>query len=266
MDDKAAERIKCSYMNPFENHNADPIQEDVRLVREVLDKDLAAYPSPTEKKKRLCHLLDSRSTFVDPSASHMLQERLDAYEGNDPIGFIMPLAVEIWKREGKYENPLKYKAKLFRADREKDGYIFLNDVFYYGKENGYAHIHLNNPYSYADADTPGAKLLVLRSFIKGLSELAKILGDDDQVKNISATSNLLTNPAMAEMLESVGFKNLGPISQETRQQYFRGDNRPINRMEADKVEFCKKAKDAKALQEKLMVAIKSLRGSRNPST
>ena len=61
------------------------------------------------------------------------------------------------------------------------------------------------------------------------------------------------------MMESVGFKNLGPISDETRQQYFRGDNRPINRMEADKVEFCEKAQNGKALQDKLMAALKTLR-------
>ncbi len=245
--------------NPFENHGTDPAQEDMRLARAALEKDLATYQDPKDRTARIRHLLGSRSLFVDPNAGSDLIRKLDDFQGDDPIGFILPLAVEVWKREGKYDDPLKYKAKLFRADREKDGYTFINDVFYFQQKGGLVHIHLNNPYAYADADTPGAKLMVLRAFANGLSELAHRILNDDSVKKISATSALLASPTMAKLMETLGFKNFGPITDEFRAAHFKGNVQDISMMEADKDEFCEKAKDAKKLQAQLLVALKEAR-------
>lgn len=243
--------------NPFEGQTLNPVQADIQLARTELEKDLSTIHDAAGRRARLQHLLASRSIFIDPSAANGIAEGLDKYRGDDPVGFVTERASEVWKREGKYDDPLKYKAHIFRADREKDGYVFINDVFYYATEHNLVHIHLNNPYAYAEADTPGAKIIVLRSFIKGLSELANRLRDTQDVNTIRATSPLLTNPMMAKLLESAGFRNLGTISDEMRQKYFSNEPRTVSWMEADRNEFCEKAKNAKDLQTKLLATMKS---------
>jgi len=242
--------------NPFENQETSPATRDRAELAAKLAKALPSYGDLEKQKAFLADKISNEPIFRDIESNQDLAQAIKDYEGDNLASFVAERAGKIWEREGKYTDPYKYSLDLFKADREREGYTMVNEFFYYGVDKNRAHIHLRNPYAAAGMDSPGANVMSLRGFLKGLVQFAQDIRERRDAKRITATSPLLTNPQMTALMQSVGFKDMGPVSDEIRNNHFKGDTRDIHLMVADKGEFCEKVKDFKELQARLLAALK----------
>ncbi|MBU2566495.1 hypothetical protein KKG46_02955 [Patescibacteria group bacterium] len=210
-------------------------QQEIEKIGTKLTQKLAGVRGLQNQKNHLVKLTNDENNsqlFLDENSFTSLITSIEEYQGNDLANFAAEQVCKIWEQEGKFSDPLKYSIELFKRDRIKKGYIVINEVFYYGVADGIAHIHLNNPYTYIDKQTAGSDIVVFRSFLKGLSKFALEIQDNPDVKEITATSELLANPAMKKFLESLGFEYKGHVS-DTEQKHF-DTNKDARHMSAKK--------------------------------
>lgn len=78
---------------------------------------------------------------------------------------------------------------------------------------------------------------------EGLQKLAEIVKENESLQVIAATSWIVARKT--ERLEELGFTDMGPITDEEREQHFKGDTRPINKAVISREDFLKKYLKAK---------------------
>lgn len=125
-------------------------------------------------------------------------------------------------------NPVEFANFKRKAFNESHNFKPLNEVFSYRIDGDDLHLHM----------APATDLSTISKikFIKdAIEKLPEIVKSNKKVKNISATSWIVaSNP---KILERIGFKNEGPISDETRKRDFEGETEPISRATISREEF-----------------------------
>jgi len=114
---------------------------------------------------------------------------------------------------------------------EKDEFVPLNEILSYGRGKDYVHIHLLPP------GKVGLAALVKGS-LDGLRELARIVREDETIKEITATSWIVAEHP--KLLERMGFIMQGEIDEEMRDRHFRGDKRRISKATISREEFLRR--------------------------
>jgi len=134
-----------------------------------------------------------------------------------------------------------FKRKVFN---ETHNFIPVNEVFSYKVDEGDLHIHMA-PSSDLNA------ISKVRLIKDALEKLPEIIKSNKKIKKISATSWIVaSNPGL---LEKIGFKIEGPISEKTRKTDFEGETMPISRATISRKEFLKKyLKEKDGFIKKLM--------------
>ena len=234
-------------------------QEEIDKISTKLRAELSKFDSLEKQKDYIINIAkdeDNRQIFFDEESLEKLIDAVKAYQGQDLPEFVAKMVCDTWEKEGKFSDPLKYSIESFKKDRIKKGYVVINEVFYYRieKEQKAAHIHLNNPYDYINKRTAGSDLAVIRSFIKGLNQFAQKIKNDPDVDEITATSELLSNPAMINFLQSLGFQYIDQIPDHIQKHF--DPKKDVRHMVADKDTFVGLAGDAKSLREKMFLALK----------
>lgn len=118
-----------------------------------------------------------------------------------------------------------FKRRLFN---ESHNFIPVNEVFSYRIDGGDLHVHM--------APSEDISAVSKVRFIKdGLEKLSEIIKSNKKIDKLSATSWIVaSNP---QLLEKLGFKNEGPIDEETRKRDFSGETDPISRATISRSEF-----------------------------
>lgn len=134
-----------------------------------------------------------------------------------------------------------FKRKAFN---ESHNFIPLNEVFSYRIDEGDLHVHM------APA-TDLSAIKKVRLIKDAIEKLPAIVKSNKKVKKISATSPIVaSNPGL---LEKIGFKNEGPISEEARKRDFGDTTEPISRATISREEFLSKySKEQDGFIKKLM--------------
>lgn len=128
-------------------------------------------------------------------------------------------------------NPVEFSNFKRKAFNESHNFKPLNEVFSYRIDEGDLHLHMAPA---TDLSTI-SKIKLIKDAIEKLPEIIK---SNRKVKKISATSWIVaSNPGL---LERIGFKNEGPISDETRERDFKGETEPISRATISREEFLAK--------------------------
>jgi hypothetical protein len=111
------------------------------------------------------------------------------------------------------------------------GFTPLNESVSYGKDKNLVHIHVSPSESF----DPLKKLSILRD---GFKKLAKILKEDESIKEVTASSWIIAeNPRIMEML---GFTVLGEISPEFKEKHFKYETRSVFEAVMSREDFLKK--------------------------
>lgn len=122
----------------------------------------------------------------------------------------------------------KVQRKLFV---ENSDFLSLNEILFYGTDQGVVHIHL------APAKTLSfneRKRLVN----EGLEKLAHIVREDENIKEIVATSWIIAQAP--EIIEKLGFTVKGEIDPETKAKHFVDEDRPVGKAVMSREEFIAK--------------------------
>ncbi|PIP68863.1 hypothetical protein CO033_00585 [Candidatus Nomurabacteria bacterium CG_4_9_14_0_2_um_filter_32_10] len=141
------------------------------------------------------------------------------------INILKPLAFSM------DEHPKEFAEFQRKAFNESLNLTPINEMLSYRVDEGDLHLHL------APA-TDISNITKIRLIKDALEKLPKIVDSNKKVKKISATSWIVaSNPGL---LEKVGFKNEGPISEETKKRDFAGETHPISRATITREEFLTK--------------------------
>jgi hypothetical protein len=112
------------------------------------------------------------------------------------------------------------RRRVFRAGAE-DKWTHVNDLLSYGIDEDELHLHL----SPAENVDPAS---IFALFSEGLGSLAKVVENNDEVKKITATSWIVATPAGEQLLKrKFGFTVAGLIDEQTRQEHFQNEVRPV---------------------------------------
>lgn len=135
---------------------------------------------------------------------------------------IKPISIAMDNNPVEFAN---FKRKVFNESHQ---FKPLNEVFSYRIDEGDLHLHM--------APATDMSTISKIKFIKdAIEKLPEIVKSNRKVKKISATSWIVaSNP---KILERIGFKDEGPISDETRKRDFEGETEPISRATISREKF-----------------------------
>ena len=132
------------------------------------------------------------------------------------------------------ENLQEFESLIGKNTMERFHWISINDLLQYGKDGERVHIHILPAKSMSQPNK-------LSNLINGLKDLANIIDNDRDVKLVTATSALVAeHPRIVEKI--MGFTIDGPISDETREKYFKYDTREIYGAHMTREDFLNKHK------------------------
>ncbi len=192
------------------------------ISNEVLLK-LGLNTSVNEIKRKLeqCKKIDNGADFI-----------------KEVKKILSPVSIAMDSHPEEFAN---FKRKVFN---ETHNFTPVNEVFSYRVDEGDLHIHMA-PSSDLNA------ISKVRLIKDALEKLPEIIKSNKKIKNISATSWIVaSNPGL---LEKIGFKIEGPISEETRKTDFEGETAPISRATISREEFLEKyLKEKDGFVKKLM--------------
>lgn len=122
----------------------------------------------------------------------------------------------------KIDHPEEYQQIQRERIVNDERFIKINDLFAYGigrsAEGDFIHLHV------FPAEGRKDMVALMRD---GMRKLAEIVENDQSIKKVIATSWIVaSNPGL---LRRLGFEILGPISEEERDKYFKGETRPISK-------------------------------------
>ncbi len=174
-------------------------------------------------KKRISLIMKELESFFD--AGHIdrdeIEKHLNLVNQADRKSFITGVlqAVEpILKFIS--EQPEEYEKLRRTRILDMDGYIKVNDLLYYGKSgDGNIHIHIA-PHEQTKI---GTKIGLFR---KGLKKLAEEVNNNQDVDKITATSWVIAEAP--KLMELLGFRLHGEVSDEFKQKYFPNEIRPVH--------------------------------------
>jgi hypothetical protein len=180
-------------------------EELLSILKLFLKSDLIDGPTIENSIKELSGI-NSREEFVEKAISS-LKPLLDLRAENSE-------AIEKIEREAFVENV---------------GATKINEVLSYSLENGDVHLHLS----------PARHLKSLRSQVaEGLKSLAEIVKNNEKIKKIVGTSWIVAEHP--KIMEGLGFKIDGVISEQLKNERFIGDDREIAEASMSREEFLEK--------------------------
>jgi transcriptional/translational regulatory protein YebC/TACO1 len=120
----------------------------------------------------------------------------------------------------KTENKELFEAKMRKIFVENSGFIPLNESISYGKHKDSVHIHV--------APSKTLDMLAKYALLKGgLRKLQDVLKNDEEIKEVTATSWIIATEAGKRIMEKLGFTVIGEISKEMREKHFPDENRSV---------------------------------------
>jgi len=212
-DDKIIKKVRSDISNIFDNSKAGENRRETLLskVGPILVPEILGSKLSEEERKNIleelkkCGDIENREEFIEK------------------VLIILNPLIELRRKDpGTFE---KIRREAFIKG---GGFIPVNEIFSYGLENDFIHIHL------APAETMGLaeKLSAIKN---GLEELAKIVNDNKSIKEIVATSWIVAeNP---KILERLGFEIEGEIDEETKRKYFANEERAVAKASISREKF-----------------------------
>lgn len=213
------------------------------LSHETIEKELEIFmdkfPDNIQKIDSIINLLNK--TLNNDILKKMnlnitlgeLEERLESCkEINDKEKFVRQVK-NIFSPIGLAmdENPKESVEFQRKSFIETHTFIPLNEIFSYRIDEGDLHIHLAPSSDF----NPIKKIRFIQDALKKLGE---IISTNNEVKIVSATSPIVASNQ--ELLISLGFEILGPISEKTKNVDFPMETREVSRAIISREEFLKR--------------------------
>lgn len=166
-------------------------------------------------KEKIKYMVD---TLLDKNNS--LMSDLDACLALEDKNQFVQGVMKAFKplRDIQFDEPERYEKALAQAFVETSNFTKINQLLCYDIDGTTMHIHV-----IPNETTPTPrKLFLLKEGLKGLAEVVR---DNEEIKTISGTSWIVAkNP---RLLEKLGFTIAGDISQQERERFFTGEDRPV---------------------------------------
>ncbi len=128
----------------------------------------------------------------------------------------------------KKNNPDKFEEAQARAFNETSGFTEINRLLSYGKSGSVIHVHA------PPGETVKNKTAL---YLGGIRELARIVQNDPDIKEITATSFLVAKHQ--RLFEKAGF-NVENVSEERKEKHFSGEERDVKHASIGREDFLEK--------------------------
>lgn len=214
-------------------------EKEIKIPFELLKMLKHLFSTNETPEKKMEYILTRTKKFVDAGVldgdkfTEQVNKCLDI--GNEAefiAGMVEALRPYL---EAKMADPKRIEQLEREVFLERENFIPLNEILSYGRSGGEIHIHLAPSREIVkEGGFEGLSELVRG----GLRELAKIVENNADISTVTATSKLVTKHQ--KQIEELGFRILGPISDEDREKYFPGQSGKIDEAEMAREEFLAK--------------------------
>lgn len=214
LNNEIIERGIETYMNKFSD-NTQKIDAVNKLIGKTLNNEIL-------KKLGVSSSIDEITKELEATKSITNKD-----EFKDKVKSILgPIGALLGKDKKEFT---VFQRKVFI---ETHNFTPINEIFSYGvDDSGDMHIHL----APAEDFSNGNKIKLIKD---ALEKIIQILSSHPEIKEISATSPLVTsNPGL---LKRIGFKIHGPVSKEQQERDFGSDSRTVSRASITRKEFLEK--------------------------
>jgi hypothetical protein len=220
-----------SVENP-ENVKLTPEEKELQKAKEKFGS-IFEQSKGAERTVRIKNMLQAYVDLKEVDMAKIFQEVEAAEDLDDKQEYIEQIIAALQPfADLKKQKPEFFEKKERENFIKREGFMPLNEIFSYGLgDNGWIHIH------HAPARTmpleERAKLAV-----EALHKLAQLAEKNPKIKGITATSWIVAK--RPEWLTSLGFTITGPVDQKFRDQYFKGEEGPIDKAVLTREELLQK--------------------------
>lgn len=197
----------------------DPRNEEYKKAK---DRLLKIFQNKSENEiEELCSELKRFASIINLDPEESIKKIKESYKQEDPEIFVNT-SFEIIKVliDHKSENPEAFERARREGILRHQGNVKLSELMYYNMdiEDGTIFLHI------APKGDMGFREII-RAFREGIKELAKQVKENEEIKEIKATSWIVaSNPGL---LEKAGFKVEGLIDEKTKEAHFKEEERPV---------------------------------------